>query len=112
MTLPVRVTAALDSALDNNLPSEVPGAAVAILTPEGEWFGASGVSDVASDTPLLEQWSSTLWKTTMRSLSQISSCMDRQCLLLPCCNLMHQQGASTSQVAIAQRGTTSGTRLH
>ena len=53
MTLPVRVTAALDSALDNNLPSEVPGAAVAILTPEGEWFGASGVSDVASDTPLL-----------------------------------------------------------
>jgi len=52
MTLPNRVTTALDNALDNNRPAEVPGAAVAILTPEGEWFGASGVSDVADNIPL------------------------------------------------------------
>ena len=53
MTFPDRVTTALDNALDSNLPvNEVPGAAVAILTPEGEWFGASGVSDIANSTPL------------------------------------------------------------
>ncbi|MEL6777422.1 MAG: serine hydrolase [Cyanobacteria bacterium J06597_16] len=50
--LPDRVVNALESALDNNLPSEVPGAAVAILTPEGEWFGASGLSDIENDVPL------------------------------------------------------------
>ncbi len=52
MLLPNRVTSALDDALDNNLPPEVPGAAIAILTSEGEWFGASGVSNVAENTPL------------------------------------------------------------
>ena len=52
MTLPDRVIMALENALDDNLPPEVPGAAVAILTPEGDWFGASGVSDLANDTPL------------------------------------------------------------
>lgn len=51
-TLPDRVITALNDALDSNLPAEVPGAAVAILTPEGEWFGASGVSNVAENTPL------------------------------------------------------------
>ena len=52
MQLPDRVISALDEALDNNLPPEVPGAAVAILAPEGDWFGASGVSDLANDTLL------------------------------------------------------------
>ena len=52
MPLPDRVITALDNALDDNLPAEVPGAAIAILTPEGEWFGSSGVSDLANDTPL------------------------------------------------------------
>ncbi|NEQ47715.1 MAG: beta-lactamase family protein [Leptolyngbya sp. SIOISBB] len=52
MSLPDRVITALDNALDSNLPPEVPGAAVAILTPEGEWFGASGVSDLVNDVPL------------------------------------------------------------
>ncbi|MEM6518060.1 MAG: serine hydrolase, partial [Cyanobacteria bacterium P01_C01_bin.70] len=52
MQLPDRVIAALENALDDNLPPEVPGAAVAILTPEGDWFGASGVSDLADNTPL------------------------------------------------------------
>ncbi len=52
MQLPDRVITALDEALDNNLPPEVPGAAVAIIAPEGEWFGASGVSDLAENTPL------------------------------------------------------------
>ncbi|MEO0884636.1 MAG: serine hydrolase [Cyanobacteria bacterium J06648_10] len=50
--LPDRVILSLEEALDNNLPPEVPGAAVAILTPEGEWFGASGVSDVENAVPL------------------------------------------------------------
>ena len=50
--LPDRVITALDDALNNNLPSDVPGAAVAIITPEGEWFGASGVSDVENNIPL------------------------------------------------------------
>ncbi|MEL6763481.1 MAG: serine hydrolase, partial [Cyanobacteria bacterium J06607_6] len=52
MSLPDRVITALDNALDSNLPPAVPGAAVAILTPEGEWFGASGVSNLENDTPL------------------------------------------------------------
>ncbi|MEM1310912.1 MAG: serine hydrolase, partial [Cyanobacteria bacterium P01_H01_bin.153] len=52
MQLPDRVIAALENALDDNLPPEVPGAAVAILTPEGDWFGSSGVSDLADNTPL------------------------------------------------------------
>ncbi|WP_299489544.1 serine hydrolase domain-containing protein, partial [Acaryochloris sp. IP29b_bin.137] len=52
MPLPDRVITALEDALDNNLPPEVPGAAIAILTPEGEWFGASGVSETANSTPL------------------------------------------------------------
>ena len=52
MSLPDRVITALDDALENNRPTEVPGAAVAIITPEGEWFGASGVSDFAENTPL------------------------------------------------------------
>ncbi|MEL6353806.1 MAG: serine hydrolase [Cyanobacteria bacterium J06627_28] len=50
--LPDRVVLSLEEALDNNLPPEVPGAAVAILTPEGEWFGASGVSDVENNVAL------------------------------------------------------------
>ena len=52
MQLPDRVISALDDALDNNLTPEVPGAAVAILAPEGDWFGASGLSDIANNTPL------------------------------------------------------------
>ncbi|MDB9527178.1 serine hydrolase [Oscillatoria sp. CS-180] len=52
MALPDRVTTALDEALDNNLPPEVPGAAVAILAPEGDWFGATGVSDVENNIAL------------------------------------------------------------
>ncbi|MEL7039727.1 MAG: serine hydrolase domain-containing protein [Cyanobacteria bacterium J06592_8] len=52
MQLPDRVITALDEALDNNLPPEVPGAAVTIIAPEGEWFGATGVSDLAENTPL------------------------------------------------------------
>ncbi|MEM6252529.1 MAG: serine hydrolase [Cyanobacteria bacterium P01_D01_bin.156] len=50
--LPDRVIAALDEALDNNLPPDAPGASVAILTPEGEWFGASGFSDLENSVPL------------------------------------------------------------
>ncbi|MEM1367372.1 MAG: serine hydrolase [Cyanobacteria bacterium P01_H01_bin.15] len=52
MQLPDRVITALDEALDANLPVEVPGAVVALLTPEGDWFGASGVSDLAAGTTL------------------------------------------------------------
>ena len=52
MQLPDRVINALDEALDSNLTPEVPGAAVAILAPEGDWFGASGLSDIANNTPL------------------------------------------------------------
>lgn len=52
MTLPDRVIDALDTALAENLPPEVPGAAVAILTPEGEWFGAAGLSDLENNVAL------------------------------------------------------------
>lgn len=52
MTFPNRVTMALNEALASNLPSEVPGAAAAILTQEGEWFGASGFSDLENQVPL------------------------------------------------------------
>jgi len=52
MQLPNRVISALDDALDSNLPPEVPGAAVAILTEEGEWFGASGFSDLENQVAL------------------------------------------------------------
>ncbi|MEM1279581.1 MAG: serine hydrolase, partial [Cyanobacteria bacterium P01_H01_bin.152] len=51
-TLPDRVINALDEALANNLPPEVPGAAVAILTKEGQWFGASGLADLENGVPL------------------------------------------------------------
>ncbi|NEQ98049.1 MAG: hypothetical protein F6K30_15245 [Cyanothece sp. SIO2G6] len=36
-------------ALDDNLPLEVPGAAVTILTLEGKWFETSGVSDLENN---------------------------------------------------------------
>ncbi|NJN29413.1 MAG: serine hydrolase [Synechococcales cyanobacterium RM1_1_8] len=52
MQLPDRVISALQTALDANRPAEVPGAVAAILTPEGEWFGASGVANVAENRPL------------------------------------------------------------
>lgn len=52
MQLPDRVISALQTALDTNRPAEVPGAVAAILTPEGEWFGASGVANVAENRPL------------------------------------------------------------
>lgn len=52
MSLPDRVILSLDEALDSNLPAEVPGAAVAILTEEGEWFGASGFADLENQVPL------------------------------------------------------------
>ena len=52
MSLPDLVITALDEALDNNLPPEVPGAAVAILAPEGDWFGATGVSDLENNITL------------------------------------------------------------
>ncbi|MEM6352733.1 MAG: serine hydrolase [Cyanobacteria bacterium P01_D01_bin.14] len=51
-TLPDRVINALNEALANNLPPEVPGAAAAILTNEGEWFGAAGFADVENQVPL------------------------------------------------------------
>ncbi|MEL6383139.1 MAG: serine hydrolase domain-containing protein [Cyanobacteria bacterium J06626_18] len=52
MSLPDRVITALDEALDTNLPPEVPGAAAAVLTNEGEWFGATGFSDLENEVPL------------------------------------------------------------
>ncbi len=41
MTLPDSAITTLNEALDNNKPPEVPGAAVAVLSEEGDWFGAS-----------------------------------------------------------------------
>lgn len=52
MQLPEDLIQALDVALKDTRTSEVPGAAAAILSPAGNWFGASGVSDVANSTPL------------------------------------------------------------
>jgi len=52
MQLPDRVILSLDNALDSNLPAEVPGAAVTILTNEGKWFGASGFSDLENQISL------------------------------------------------------------
>ena len=46
------LTAALDAALDAARPGEVPGATAAILSSAGNWFGASGVSDLANHMPL------------------------------------------------------------
>lgn len=42
----------LETALDNSLTSDIPGAAVAIISPNGNWFGASGIADLANNTPL------------------------------------------------------------
>ena len=50
--LPDTLIADLETALDVTRAPEVPGAAVAILSPDGDWFGASGVSDLANNTPL------------------------------------------------------------
>ncbi len=51
-TLNPELIATLDAALDANRPPDVPGAAAAIIGPGGDWFGASGVSDIANQTPL------------------------------------------------------------
>lgn len=50
--LPDDLITDLDAALDATRAPEVPGAAVAILSPDGDWFGASGVSNIAENTPL------------------------------------------------------------
>jgi len=50
--LPQTLITDLEAALDATRAPEVPGAAVAILSPNGDWFGASGVSNVAENTPL------------------------------------------------------------
>ncbi|MEM9272181.1 MAG: serine hydrolase domain-containing protein [Cyanobacteria bacterium P01_F01_bin.143] len=42
----------LDTALDNVRPDDVPGAAAALVSPFGSWFGASGVSSLENETPL------------------------------------------------------------
>ncbi|MGB3298042.1 MAG: serine hydrolase [Phormidesmis sp.] len=42
----------LNEALEGTRTPEVPGAAAAILSPDGDWFGASGVANVAENTPL------------------------------------------------------------
>lgn len=52
MQLSDDLIADLNAALDATRAPEVPGAAVAILSPDGDWFGASGVSDLANNTPL------------------------------------------------------------
>ncbi|MEB3356616.1 MAG: serine hydrolase [Synechococcales bacterium] len=52
LMLPDTLIADLEAALDATRAPEVPGAAVAILSPDGDWFGASGVSDLANNTPL------------------------------------------------------------
>lgn len=42
----------LQNALDGTRAAEIPGAAVAIVSPFGSWFGASGVANLENNTPL------------------------------------------------------------
>ncbi|MCU0535607.1 MAG: beta-lactamase family protein [Hydrococcus sp. Prado102] len=53
-TLPDRLTrqfqTTLDQAVKDNIP---PGTSVGIVTPQGSWFGASGVSNLATGTPVV-----------------------------------------------------------
>ena len=46
------LTATLDATLDAVRPSGVPGAAAAILSPSGDWFGASGIANIAENRPV------------------------------------------------------------
>jgi D-alanyl-D-alanine carboxypeptidase len=51
-TLNPDLITALENALDVSLTEDIPGAAVALVSPNGNWFGASGIADLANDTPL------------------------------------------------------------
>ena len=42
----------LQNALDGTRAAEIPGAVVAIVSPGGTWFGASGVANLENNTPL------------------------------------------------------------
>ncbi|MEL6461377.1 MAG: serine hydrolase [Cyanobacteria bacterium J06621_15] len=52
ITLEPELEQQLNDALDATRVEEVPGAAVAIVSPFGSWFGTSGVANVENDTPL------------------------------------------------------------
>lgn len=51
-TLNSDLITALENALDVSLTEDIPGAAIAIVSPNGNWFGASGIADLANNTPL------------------------------------------------------------
>ena len=52
ITLEPELQQQLNDALDGTRVEDVPGAAVAIVSPFGSWFGASGVANLENDTPL------------------------------------------------------------
>jgi CubicO group peptidase (beta-lactamase class C family) len=52
ITLEPELQQQLNDALDGTRVEDVPGAAVAIVSPLGSWFGASGVANVENNTPL------------------------------------------------------------
>jgi D-alanyl-D-alanine carboxypeptidase len=52
MTLSPQTIDALETALDRSLTPDIPGAAIAITSPGGSWFGASGTANIAAQTPL------------------------------------------------------------
>ncbi|BAY81652.1 hypothetical protein NIES267_11290 [Calothrix parasitica NIES-267] len=52
ITLEPELQQQLNDALDGTRVEDVPGAAVAIVSPFGSWFGASGVANLENNTPL------------------------------------------------------------
>ncbi|GEM_PF-261648 len=52
ITLDEELEEQLQNALDGTRAAEIPGAAVAIVSPFGSWFAASGVSRLEDNTPL------------------------------------------------------------
>jgi CubicO group peptidase (beta-lactamase class C family) len=52
ITLESELEERLQNALDGTRAIEIPGAAVAVVSPFGSWFGASGVGNLEDNTPL------------------------------------------------------------
>ena len=52
ITLESDLVRQLEANLDDTRAPEVPGAAVAVVSPFGSWFGASGVANLEDNTPL------------------------------------------------------------
>jgi CubicO group peptidase (beta-lactamase class C family) len=52
ITLEPALQRTLQQALDGTREADVPGATIAIVSPAGSWFGASGVANIQTRTPL------------------------------------------------------------